>query len=137
MCSIFWLVLLLTTSQTCLAEILLSSDSEVSSEGYFVLSWQSDTANSLSLQQANSENFSQIKTTSLPANGAVTITGLVNGRYFFRVISATEPSNTVLVEVKHHSLVKAFGFFSLGFLLFAVLLLTIFIGRYKGINQHD
>lgn len=120
-----------------MAEILLSSDSEVSPEGYFVLNWQSDTNTSLFLQQAPSENFLQIKTTPLPASGAITITGLENGRYFFRVISATEQSEVVLVDVLHHSLLRAFSFFSLGLALFAVLVVTIFIGWRRGVNQDD
>tara|TARA_R110000772_G_scaffold55236_11_gene126030 strand:+ start:638 stop:1105 length:468 start_codon:yes stop_codon:yes gene_type:complete len=132
-----WLVFLLTTSQSCLAEILLNTDSELSTEGYFVLSWQSNADAPLTLQQASSANFLRVKTTSLPVNGAITITGLENGNYFFRVISATEQSQVVQIQVRHHSLLRAFSFFGLGLMLFTILVLTIYLGWRRESEKHD
>jgi hypothetical protein len=130
------LVFLLTVSSTCLAEIQLSSDSQISTEGYFVLSWQSDIDLPLTLEQSSTENFSDIKTISLPSEGSLTLTGFEDGSYFFRINSSAESSNTVSITVTHHDLSRAFSFFFLGLLLFVILLVSIFIGRNKVGAEH-
>lgn len=113
-----------------MAEISLSSDTEISSEGYFVLSWESDTQLPLTLQQSQSAAFDDVRITNLPADGSITITGLRDGNYFYRVLAADqEQSNIIQVQVEHHTLARAFSFFSLGLVLFIVLLVTILIGR--------
>ncbi len=129
-CFVVWLVFLLTVGQSCSAEILLSSDTDISTEGYFVLSWHSDSASSsLYLQQALTENFNNVKTINLTGSGSITLTGLTSGEYFYRIDSGQEQSNIVSIVVAHHSLTKAFTFFILGFALFSVLLVTIFLGH--------
>ncbi len=113
-----------------MAEISLSSDSAVSTEGYFVLSWTSDSDEALSLQQASDPDFSSVKTTTLPATGSITITGLVDGDYYFRLRDADQQSSNILrIEVAHHSMTRALAFFALGLVLFVILLLTIYIGN--------
>ncbi|MAM69696.1 MAG: hypothetical protein CMP91_00940 [Gammaproteobacteria bacterium] len=124
-----WLILLLTTSPACFADISLNSNTEISSEGYFVLNWVSDSDLPLVLQQSLSDNFSMVKETELTDAGSITITGLVDGLYYFRVINTSEQSNVVPVQVEHHSLGRALGFFFMGLFLFCVLVAIIFIGN--------
>jgi len=136
-CTVSWLVFLLTVSSSCIAEIRLSSDSDISPEGYFVLSWQSDAGRPLTLEQSQTETFNDIKTYILPAEGSITLTGFVDGNYFFRISSDVEISNTVEVLVSHHALSRAFSFFFLGLLLFFILLTAIFIGHSRVGLQND
>ncbi len=127
--NVFWLVFLLTTTPSCFAEISLASSTSLSTEGYFVLNWESDSALPLILRQAKSDSFISSTETSLPNAGSITITGLENGNYYFQVSSDAELSNTVLVQVIHHELNRAISFFGLGLVLFLVLISAIFIGE--------
>ena len=136
-CFVVWLVFLLTVGQPCSAEILLSSDTDTSTEGYFVLSWQSDTASPLYLQQALTENFTDVKTFLLTATGSITLTGLTDGEYFYRIDSGPEQSNVISIVVAHHSLGKAFTFFFLGLALFSILLVTILLGHKKEKSSNE
>lgn len=79
----------------------------------------------------------------VPASGAITVSGLDDGMYYFRIDSSNSAissnsvsssntvisSNIVQIEVRHHSLHKALGFFALGLGIFIVLCLSIFIGQ--------
>ena len=118
-----------TTDNACASEISLSSSTNLSREGYFVLSWHPDTHTEITLQQSRSPEFSEPSTKSVSNTNAITITGLNNGHWHFRVgNSQLGWSNIVSVEVQHHSLSKAWGFFVVGLLLFVVLCITIFLG---------
>lgn len=130
---------MLGSSTLWAAEIALQSNSELVHEGYFVLSWVSTppSSKSIVLQQSTTKSFSNPRQFSLPADGSITITGLTDGHYFFRAIQNNLHSNTVSIRVSHHSLQKAGLFFTIGLLLFAILLLTIFTGnaRMKAIEN--
>lgn len=124
------------------AEPALRSSTDLTREGYFVLSWDladgEDPDGGYILQQATSPDFRQTLDRPIPASGDITITGLADGNYYFRAGPGDgEWSNTVQVTVEHHALSRAFGFFSAGFGLFAVLCATIFWGnaRTRGDNN--
>ena len=110
---------------------LLGSDLTISSEGYFVLSWESpEPAIDLRLQQSSTPEFTAgLEEWSVTGATQFTQSGLINGDYYFRLIDSTGFSNTVHVQVAHHSLVRAGLFFSLGAALFGVLVLTLILGH--------
>ena len=63
-------------------------------------------------------------------SGQLTITGLADGNYYYRLADNDRPlSAPLLVTVQHHSLIRAGSFFTLGLLLFSILVITILIGR--------
>lgn len=56
-----------------------------------------------------------------------------DGVYYYRVraVADTDWSEVTVVEVKHHPLSRAFGFFSLGAFMFIIMLLVLFRGNSK------
>jgi len=110
----------------------LSVDTPLSAEGYFVLSWDNaqSVSSAINLLQSNTPAFVESRTRDIPANGSVTITGLADGDYYFRLQDGVSLlSNTVQVRVAHHSLGRAFAFFSVGALVFGILIISIVTGR--------
>lgn len=168
---VFWLVLTLTASPLWANnevppanKITLTSSTSLSSEGYFVLSWESEPwesepleskasqdtsniSNSLLLLQASNAEMHIPEIREVQGSGAITLSGLSDGKYFFKLVSSenlntdtntlsgtdisttARSSNVVQVDVKHHSLHKAFVFFTVGLILLIVLCLSIFIGN--------
>lgn len=127
-----WLILLATNTSLWAAESgSLNASTELSNEGYFVLDWDvRGEESSLTLQQSESEQFSSIIPREVAGSGAATITGLTDGRYFFRLVDGNSVvSETVSVSVAHHSMNRAGGFFLLGLTLFSILVFTIFHGN--------
>lgn len=138
-----WLLILATKSTAWAAENLttlapespdfltLATDTELSREGYFVLSWSPDSDYaSLDLQQSTSAEFSDYAVKRVADTDRVTLTGLVDGDYYYRLVADDViVSNRLTVRVEHHALGRALSFFVLGFILFSVLLLTIYRGH--------
>ena len=127
------LILLTTSAASWAAENSLSASTDVSNEGYFVLNWQTAEADdSLTLEQASSPAFDTVISRDIPAAGALTITGLEDGQYYFRISTGdTALTPSVQVDVEHHSLQRAGSFFLLGLLLFATLTFIILNGNRK------
>lgn len=127
-CLLYFFLLFSTASQ---AAPTLSSDLSISNEGYFVLSWDGEEADQdLVLQQATDIAFSsEIEEWVVTGASQFTQSGLVDGVYYFRLVDNTDSSNTISVEVAHHSLGRATFFFSLGAILFGVLVAILVIGR--------
>ncbi len=129
------MTLLSTKMSVCAADISLISDTVLSTEGYFVISWASvsDPDSPVILQQSPSENFGVTVTRefNVPPNSSITITGLQDGQYYFRAKAQDESafSNVLMVEVAHHSLLRALSFFAIGLILFLILLVTIISGN--------
>lgn len=95
-----------------------------------MLSWSlSSPASSPVLQQATNPDFSNPIDREIENEGSLTITGQVDGEYYFRLADGpnalTEP---LLVTVEHHQLSRAGFFFSLGLMLFTVLVVLILRG---------
>lgn len=110
---------------------MLSVDTTLSTEGYFVLNWEfAKPGGTFLLQQSNSAEFTNPRTRPLTRSGSLTLTGLRDGNYFFRLAEGAQPVTApVKVEVRHHSLAKAGLVFSVGLVLFVTLIITIAIGR--------
>ena len=122
------------------ADLFLSSDTSLSTEGYFVVNWNASQNESSGqvLQQATTIDFTTYRTYSIPATGSITITGLEDGEYFFRLTTADgEQSEVLAVTVLHHALGRALGFFLIGLLLFLVLVFTIFHGNKHLQERHN
>ena len=133
-------LLLAATTVSASPAPVLNSDSEISTTGFFQLSWQSD-AEQVQLQEAQDEGFSSPVDTYLGTDKASLISGKKDGQWFYRArnILDTEPgpwSNTVEVTVKHHDLMRAFMFFSLGLVIFVSLTLLVILGSRKA-NEQD
>ena len=127
-----WFVFITANPSVWAAEnTSLSSSTELSNEGYFVLSWPSDiTTDNLVLEQSSNQDFSSTIERSLAGATAATITGLSDGVYYFRLTESDNPiSNTVSVTVAHHSLARAGSFFLLGLALFSLLIISILRGN--------
>ncbi|MGR8931250.1 MAG: fibronectin type III domain-containing protein [Gammaproteobacteria bacterium] len=107
----------------------LNSDTKLSTAGYFQLSWQDSSSQSFTLQQASNAEFRDAATLYRGPDQATVISGLPNGNYFYRVRSSDgQWSKTMEVSVKHHSLVKALGFFGLGAVMFITMVALLLNG---------
>lgn len=116
-----------------LAQVQLNSNTDVATAGYFQLSWRADLQTApYVLQQSQSPSFSNPKTRYQGTDTATVLSGVPDGTYHFRVLDKTgTASNSISVEVKHHSLEKAFGFFTLGALMFVILIAVLITASRK------
>jgi len=136
--AICWLMLLSAASHARAGEPTLNVDSPVSSEGYILLSWDTGSDGQYLLQRALTPDFRETLDRSIAGAGSLTITGLTDNRYYFRVGDPQGGwSNPVEVTVAHHSLGRAFAFFSLGLVPFAVLVFTIISGHRQTRSEMD
>ncbi len=107
----------------------ISSDTKLSTAGYFQLSWHDQSGASFQLQQSRTGDFRDAVTLYRGPDRATVISGLPNGDYFYRVANAEhEWSHTLKVTVEHHTLGKALGFFGLGASMFVVMLTLLIKG---------
>jgi len=111
--------------QHVMAGLQLNSDTRLSTAGYFQLSWSAPSSIHASpdlfiLQQSESPDFNDAKTLYQGPDQASVISGLSNRTYYYRVRLTDDQnwSNTLAIEVKHHSLSRALGFFILGAMMF-------------------
>jgi len=112
----------------------LNSDTELSTAGYFQLSWKDEANQSFVLQQSTRSDFRDAITIYQGPDQATVISGLPDGDYFYRVASDSHQwSEPTEVKVKHHSLTKALGFFGLGAFMF-ILMTTLLI---KGATRKE
>lgn len=109
----------------------LQSDSELASAGYFRLSWQGEDHRDYVLQQANNPEFLNPQTLYQGPDTATLVSGRSDGSYYYRIryVEADGWSNVTKVEVSHHSLSRAFMFFSLGAIVFIITLVVVVIGN--------
>lgn len=109
---------------------VISSDVTVSREGYFVLRWEAAAPdNNLVLQQSTEPDF-RSDVEQWPVDGALqfTLSGLEDDVYYYRLSSDSGVSNTISVQVEHHTLDRALLFFLLGAVLFSTLVIVLIIG---------
>ena len=113
----------------------LSSDTSFSTAGYFQLSWGNqetapDQTAQYELQQAMHSDFSDAHTRYRGSDAATVISGLDDSKYYYRVRYENDSvwSNAVEVEVKHHPLSRAFGFFALGLVMFVATVIVLLKG---------
>ena len=122
---------------------VLTSDTQLATAGYYQLSWQPGTTGAsnksfqFELQESTQKNFHLIRTIYSGPDRASVISGKINGQYYYRVRVAlqddrfSEWSQPILIEVKHHSLQKAWLFFAAGALVFVLTLIFILISSRK------
>lgn len=127
-------------------DIELSSSTEISTTGAFQLSWATDSPNTLTFElvktRLGAESTAQTtaagdeavrsRTVYTGADTARFESGLPDGAYRYQiraldadahVVGASEP---VVVNVSHHPLARALGFFALGALVFAAISAWVF-----------
>jgi hypothetical protein len=127
------LLLSTATPALCASEPLLYSDASLSTEGYFVINWEGFADTGHVLQQSRTTDFREPVSYDINAAGSMTLSGYKDGIYLFRAGESGNWSDTLRVEVKHHSLAKALGFFALGLLLFIILCAVVIRGaRHSG-----
>lgn len=114
----------------------LTSDAEIATAGYFRLSWTAprrdwEHPNLYELQQADNPVFTGAATIYQGPDEATVVSGLSNLVRYYRLRVVGEPnwSDTVAVEVRHHSLSRAMGFFALGAVMFGVMVAVLFEGN--------
>lgn len=136
-----FILLVLPVAAFAADDFQLSASTSVSNDGSLNLSWNLPENTSIELQQASqpasqpdNNNFQTIYRGN---DTATVITGLSNGKYLFRArLVKTDGShlnwtlNTEL-EVKHHSLTKAFSFFTIGAIVFLATLVLLIKGTKK------
>lgn len=107
----------------------LSSDMAESNAGFYRLSWEADTA--VRLVESRQVDFSSSRTVYSGADTARVFSGKPNGEWHYRLESAVTGqavSPAVSVAVRHHSLPKAAGFFTVGATVFLATVGLIVIG---------
>ena len=109
----------------------LQSDSELATAGYFRLSWKGSDDSDYVLQQANNPEFLNPQTLYQGPDTATLVSGRSDGSYYYRIryVEADSWSNIKKVDVAHHSLSRAFMFFTLGAIVFIATLVVVVIGN--------
>lgn len=114
----------------------LQTDTDLATAGYFQLQWHNgDEHVRYQLQEADNPQFEQARQLYQGQDRARMITGRSDGDYYYRVRvldvngSTGAWSDTVQVQVQHHSLSRAFGFFAVGAVVFLAILIAILVGN--------
>jgi hypothetical protein len=130
---------LLSVSSAGGNELVLTSDSEVATAGYFNLSWSADEPGEFQLlERAGSPDAPARSLYSGPDTARV-ISGRSDGTYFYQVKTTTPvhgaavvASDVVEVQVTHHPLSRAVLFFVVGAFVFVSTLVVIVKGNRAG-----
>lgn len=117
-----------------LAEPRFDDPPEHSADGGFTLHWEA--AGAIALERASGPDFDDARIVYEGGDSSRVISGLPDGDYRFRLRAADADedawSDTIRVEVEHHSLARAFGFFATGAVVFLVLIVALLRGRSRG-----
>lgn len=136
-------VSLLCLTSVCLSaetEIpVLATDTQLATAGYYQLSWHPGVAGAsnknfqFELQQSTDPEFRSSRNVYHGPDRASVISGQPNGSYYYRVRGllsgqpVTEWSQSIVVQVQHHSLQKAWLFFVAGAIVFFITLVFIIL----------
>ncbi|MBA2411040.1 MAG: fibronectin type III domain-containing protein [Gammaproteobacteria bacterium] len=115
----------------------LSTDTQVATAGFFTLSWYGSSGDRFELQESASRGFRTAVTIYEGPDAARVMSGQEEGRYFYRVRDASQAgawSQPVAVDIDHHPLPRALGFFAAGLLVFAATASVILIGAARTRN---
>lgn len=115
----------------------LESDTEVATAGYYQLSW-AQTAPGMRLVEAADAGFQNKEVIYRGADTARLVSGKRDGDYYYRLESddgVTPLSNTLLVRVQHHSLRRAWMFFTVGAAAFIATLGLIVFGSRSAVGE--
>lgn len=125
----------------CSAHLLVSADvvldaPESSDTGHFTLSWMAtdDAAGyAFVVEQAREADFSDAQILYEGPSTAATMSGLLDGVYYYRarLSESSTWSESVAVVVQHHSLTQAFIFLGLGAIVFLSTGIMIIAGHIK------
>lgn len=108
------------------------------SAGYVSLSFQNPNPELPAHVEMKGPHDADWRTIYEGPDTATTLSGLESGVYQFRLSEGEDRWSAPLeLTVRHHSLTKAFGFFSMGLLLFVVLLVLIFCAPPVTSRQQD
>ena len=115
------------------AQPILTASDDVSRTGHFQLNWQYKGSETMFiLQQDTHPDFPNPHIIYNGPDLARTMTGMLNGEYFFRVRAENEGwSETASVKVEHYPLSTAFIFLGLGALVFLATAILIIGGHIK------
>jgi hypothetical protein len=132
----FYALLLLCLPTSLPAAITLHSSTDIATAGYFQLRWQTEQSTGpFVLEESPTADFSRARVLYRGPDLASVISGKTDNDYFYRVTEQANPahmSNTVKVTVSHHPLRNAFGFFSLGAVVFLATLVLVLRGNRQG-----
>lgn len=122
---------LLASVSAFAARPVLNTSAATSRTGHFQLSWRYDEIETtFTLQQASTPAFDQPVTIYQGPDRARTVSGLLNGEYYYRVgTEANEWSDPVSVHVEHYELRTAFTFLGLGAIVFIATAILIIRGH--------
>ncbi|TDX99678.1 hypothetical protein [Thiohalophilus thiocyanatoxydans] len=116
--------------------IELESDSDVATAGYYQLKWENgDKEVRFEIEEADNPAFDEARELYQGRDRATVVTGRSDGIYYYRARtvgvdgSTGDWSDTVKVEIDHHPLSRALGFFSAGAIVFIAILVAILIGN--------
>jgi hypothetical protein len=108
----------------------LQAPSGAVTAGFYQLSWDS-TASRYELEEASGPGFADSRLLYAGPDTATVLSGRENGRYYYRIRGVDEAgaagpwSEAAVVEVRHHPLSRALGFFVVGLIVFAALVVAI------------
>jgi len=110
-------------------------DHTIATAGFFRLHWQTPAVH-VELQVASSPEFEAPTIAYIGPDRATVISGKPDGTLYYRVraLDSQQPapwSESVIVEVRHHSLPRALMFLSLGVLVFLITTTMIIRGARK------
>lgn len=106
----------------------LRVDEAVATAGFYQLRWFADAP--IELEEAGSADFGSAQVIFRGSDAARVMSGKPDGVFYYRVrdTDGGTVSNVVEVTVRHHSLERAFAFFSLGAIVFLATLLLVASG---------
>jgi hypothetical protein len=129
-------LLFFSTAQYSFA-LQLSTDSQVSTAGYYQLSW-SGKASVFQLHESTTPDFRTFNIIYEGKDLARVMSGKPDGDYFYRLRTNrnNQPytSNVVKVTVAHHPLKNAILFFSAGAIVFVSIIILVVKGNRKENN---
>jgi hypothetical protein len=134
----FFLILLaLFSASTVFADfgsIRLESDTDVSTAGFFQLTWNAPAQDKeLELRESRHPDLSDYRSIYTGQDLARTMSGKPDGDYYYQIVSMKRDdpreSDIVKVKVAHHPLANAFMFFTLGAVVFLSILVSILLGN--------
>lgn len=101
-----------------------------SNEGYFQLRW--DAGEPVRLVEATSRDFVETRILYTGRDSAHVVSGKPDGTWYYRLETADGArvlSEPAVITVRHHSLIRAFSFFTIGAVVFLATLGLILFAR--------
>jgi hypothetical protein len=115
------------------AEIALEVEPLLSHDGVYALSWTAP--GEVVLEEARDPSFAEVRVVYRGADKGTVLTGRSDGVYHYRVrpvAGAGGPGASVTVEVEHHPIGRALGFFAVGLFVFVSTIVLVARGPEGG-----